>query len=85
MNTAIPITQRLATEEASAGTSFKLSVLVPVYNEVHVVEASIRRVLSLQHRTISGLEVIIVDDCSTDGTSKVLERIATATRVQWTG
>jgi glycosyltransferase involved in cell wall biosynthesis len=56
--------------------SFRLSVLVPVYNERHVVEASIRRVLALEHPLISSLEVIVVDDCSTDGSSDVLQRLA---------
>ncbi|MGZ4788589.1 MAG: glycosyltransferase [Terriglobales bacterium] len=57
-------------------TSFRLSVLVPVYNERHVVEASVRRVLALEHPLIRELEVIVIDDCSTDGTSDVLRRLA---------
>jgi glycosyltransferase involved in cell wall biosynthesis len=57
-------------------SSFRLTVLVPVYNERHVVEASVRRVLALSHPLIQDLEVIIVDDCSTDGTSDVLLRLA---------
>ena len=56
--------------------SFRLSVLIPVYNERHVVEASVRRVLALEHPLISELEIIIVDDCSKDGTSDVLRRLA---------
>ena len=60
----------------NARTSFRLTVLVPVYNERHVVEASVRRVLALEHPLISDLEVILVDDCSTDGTSDVLRRLA---------
>jgi glycosyltransferase involved in cell wall biosynthesis len=57
-------------------TSFRLSVLVPVYNERHVVEASLRRLLSLRDQLISSLEVIVVDDQSTDGTWAILERLA---------
>ena len=57
-------------------SSFRLSVLVPVYNERHVVEASLRRVLALSDDLISSLEVIVVDDQSTDGTWPVLERLA---------
>lgn len=56
--------------------AFKLSVLVPVYNERHVVGASLRRVLSLQHELIGELEVIVVDDCSNDGTWEVLQKLA---------
>jgi glycosyltransferase involved in cell wall biosynthesis len=66
--------------EAEARTAFRLSVLVPVYNERHVVDASVRRVLALDHPLIRELEVIIVDDCSTDGTSEVLCRLAASDR-----
>jgi glycosyltransferase involved in cell wall biosynthesis len=59
-------------------TSFRLTVLIPVYNERHVVEASVRRVLALEHPLIKELEIIIVDDCSKDGTSNVLRRLADA-------
>src|ERR1051325_9545960 len=57
-------------------TSFRLSVMVPVYNEKHVVEASLKRVLALEHPLISSLEVIVVDDWSTDGTWAILQRLA---------
>src|SRR6266700_2857091 len=57
-------------------TSFRLSVLVPVYNERHVVETSLRRVLALEDELISSLELIVVDDQSTDGTWPILERLA---------
>lgn len=56
--------------------SYRLSVLVPVYNERHVVEASLRRVLALRDELISSLELIVVDDHSTDGTWPVLQRLA---------
>jgi glycosyltransferase involved in cell wall biosynthesis len=64
------------TVDAPSLTSFRLSVMVPVYNERHVVEASLRRVLSLEHPLISSLEVIVVDDWSTDGTWPILQRLA---------
>src|SRR6185295_13770358 len=56
--------------------SFSLSVLVPVYNERHVVEASLRRVLALKHDLINRLEVIVVDDFSTDGSWEILQKLA---------
>ncbi len=48
---------------------------MPVYNERHLVEASVERVLALQHPSISGLELIVVDDGSTDGSWEILQRL----------
>jgi glycosyltransferase involved in cell wall biosynthesis len=49
-----------------------LSILVPVYNELATIEAIIEQVLGAVNVKI---EVICVDDCSTDGTRDVLERL----------
>jgi glycosyltransferase involved in cell wall biosynthesis len=56
----------------------KLSILVPVYNERTVVERSLAQVLAAPLPENMEREVILVDDCSTDGTSAILERIAAA-------
>jgi glycosyltransferase involved in cell wall biosynthesis len=47
----------------------RLSVLVPVYNEVGTVRMLLERVRAVP----LAKEVIVVDDCSTDGTAAVLE------------
>jgi glycosyltransferase involved in cell wall biosynthesis len=47
----------------------RLSVLVPVYNEV----ATIRMLLERVRAVPMAKEVIVVDDCSTDGTLEALE------------
>jgi glycosyltransferase involved in cell wall biosynthesis len=48
-----------------------LSVVMPVYNELATVEEMIHRVLAVPIRT----QLIVVDDCSTDGTRDVLARL----------
>lgn len=50
------------------GTSWKLSVVIPVYNEKSTVRAVIERVLATPYDK----EVIVVDDGSTDGTVEEL-------------
>src|SRR3972149_6123474 len=47
---------------------FKLSVLIPVYNEKATILEILRRVLAVE----ISMEVIVVDDGSTDGTRELL-------------
>jgi len=50
----------------------KVSVVIPVYNEKATIDEILRRVLDTAVRK----EVIVVDDCSTDGTRQILETMA---------
>ncbi len=52
----------------------KLSVLIPVYNERLYIEELLKRVQSVDIEGVD-IEIIVVDDCSTDGTRNLLEDI----------
>jgi len=56
----------------------KLSVLVPAYNEASTIEALVEKVLGLD----IDLEVVIVNDGSTDDTLEIAERLAADDRVK---
>src|SRR5512139_3530998 len=73
-----PMPMLVSSVAPASAASLSLSVLVPVYNERHLVGASLARLLSLTHPAIKALEVIVVDDRSTDGSWEVLEAIASA-------
>ncbi|HEX9287902.1 MAG TPA: glycosyltransferase [Anaeromyxobacteraceae bacterium] len=66
-----------------------LSVLVPVYNEEHLVAASLARLDVLEKSPVlSRVQVVVVDDCSRDGTPQVLERFqrereGRASKIDW--
>ena len=48
----------------------KITILIPCYNEVGTIEKIVSKVLKSQ---ISDKEIIIVDDCSNDGTREILK------------
>jgi glycosyltransferase involved in cell wall biosynthesis len=50
----------------------KLSVLIPAYNERETIEELVRRVAAVDLGPGSELEIIVVDDGSTDGTRQIL-------------
>jgi cellulose synthase/poly-beta-1,6-N-acetylglucosamine synthase-like glycosyltransferase/peptidoglycan/xylan/chitin deacetylase (PgdA/CDA1 family) len=50
-----------------------VSVIVPAYNEKEGIEAAVR---SLAHGDYPAIEVVVVDDGSTDGTAAIVERMA---------
>jgi glycosyltransferase involved in cell wall biosynthesis len=50
----------------------KVSVVVPVYNEIRTLAEALRRVVRVDFPK----ELVIVDDCSTDGSRELLEQLA---------
>ena len=74
-------TQRLHREEGvdllvsnsvTATDNARLSVVVPAYNEAATIEAVVHRLLQLPNL----LEIVIVDDCSSDKTPAITQRLA---------
>ena len=66
-------------DELEAPTYRRLSVLVPVYNERATVGEIIRRMRGVQLPGDLDLEIVVVDDGSTDGTDKILAAIEDST------
>ena len=56
----------------------KLSVVIPVYNEKATIDEILRRVIETPFRK----EIVLVDDCSSDGTRQILEKLC---RLQFSG
>ena len=48
----------------------KISVIIPVYNVKEYIHACIDSILA---QTFTDFELILVDDCSTDGTAQIIE------------
>ena len=52
----------------------KISIIIPVYNEVNVIPMVLDRVMKAALPAGCEKEIVIVDDGSTDGTSEILDR-----------
>lgn len=55
----------------------KLSLVVPCYNEEKTLSRIVDEILSLKQEALD-MEIVIVDDCSTDGSRKVEDELAKA-------
>lgn len=50
----------------------KISVIIPAYNRAGIIRDAITSVLT---QSVTPYEIVIVDDCSTDNTSKIIDAI----------
>jgi glycosyltransferase involved in cell wall biosynthesis len=73
----VPAMSRMRGRTPIPGDDVRLSVLIPVYNERDTIEL----ILDQVHAVPVPKEVICVDDCSTDGTPEILERLRAKGRV----
>lgn len=70
----------LSLQEQNSSNSFPaVSVIMPVYNAANTLERSLA---SLQAQTFKNFEVIFIDDCSTDGSSAILDNFAKESGMQ---
>ena len=61
--------------------NLKISLIVPVYNEVNEVENFFNELKICNFNLIN--EIIFVDDCSTDGSSNLLEKSSILLSESW--
>ncbi len=63
--------------------SFKLSILIPCYNEKNTIREVIKKITaSLKNYDFLNYEIIIVDDNSSDGTSEILKRFESENKIK---
>lgn len=53
----------------------KITVIIPSYNASLLIERTIRSILQQTGINLSDVEVLVVDDCSTDGTLAIVDRL----------
>jgi len=56
--------------------NYTLSLIVPCYNEARTIEACINRILDFAGGRDFSIEIVAVDDASTDGSWPILQKIA---------
>jgi dolichol-phosphate mannosyltransferase len=69
------MTNSMSAKELKLENPHLLSVVVPCYNEANTLWPCVKRLLQIQGKRLQ-LEIIIVDDCSRDGSTKIAEALS---------
>jgi glycosyltransferase involved in cell wall biosynthesis/phospholipid N-methyltransferase len=64
------------TSTTSSSATFTLSVVVPVYDERYLIRELLERVRAVELPGLAAMEIVVVDDGSTDGTRDILRELA---------
>ena len=63
--------------------SFKLSILIPCYNEKNTIEEVLKKIIMcLKNYNFLNYEIIIVDDNSSDGTNEIIKKFEMMDKVK---
>ena len=82
MKQYLALVESVLSEEVSASELPNVSIVMPVYNEENVISRKIREITELDYPA-EKLEVLSVNDCSTDCTLNMLEREKSLARAKW--
>jgi len=58
----------------------EISFLMPVFNEAHRLEESVKKVLSASEKISKNYEILLLEDGSTDGTDIIAKQLSEANR-----
>ena len=62
--------------------NFKLSIIIPCYNEKDTIEIILKRIIqNLKNYKFLNYEILIVDDCSKDGTIQILKKLGNDNKI----
>ena len=77
------IENHMSASERNPSASVRVSVIIPIYNELHFAEEVVRRVIAAPLPAGCEKEVIVVDDGSTDGTVELLRKLRSEGKIRY--
>ena len=52
-----------------------LSIIIPAYNEENNLTSTVQDLQSVLHRELIPYQIVLVNDCSSDGTPRVIDSL----------